>query len=118
VNNIYVNSINHGYDAREFLEALPADRVVYFHVAGHYVEAEDLRVDTHGSDVCEPVWALLDHAYARFGVVPTLLERDFNIPSLDTLTAELNRIRSLQQRYSPQPTGATRHDGTEHAGHG
>ncbi|MDX1455208.1 MAG: DUF692 domain-containing protein, partial [Gammaproteobacteria bacterium] len=72
VNNIIVNSINHRYDAESFLKALPRERVVYFHVAGHYVEAEDLRVDTHGSDVSDPVWELLDTAYAHFGPVPTL----------------------------------------------
>jgi hypothetical protein len=101
VNNIYVNSINHGYDAVEFLEALPAERVVYCHVAGHYVEAPDLRVDTHGADVIDPVWNLLDHAYGRFGVFPTLLERDFNIPPLDQLNAEVARIAAMQARHQP-----------------
>ena len=96
VNNIYVNSINHGYDAEAYLKALPADRVVYFHVAGHYVEAEDLRVDTHGADVCDPVWELLKVAYGHFGVVPTLLERDFNIPPLPELLGEIRYIRELQ----------------------
>jgi hypothetical protein len=96
VNNIYVNSINHGYDAQTFLRALPGERVVYFHVAGHYVESEDLRVDTHGADVCDPVWTLLRTAYDHFGVVPTLLERDFNIPPLPELLGEVNYIRELQ----------------------
>ncbi len=96
VNNIYVNSINHGYDAQTFLRALPGERVVYFHVAGHYVESEDLRVDTHGADVCDPVWSLLRTAYDHFGVVPTLLERDFNIPPLPELLGEVNYIRELQ----------------------
>ena len=98
VNNIYVNSINHRYDARAFLDGLPAGRVRYLHVAGHYVEAEDLRVDTHGADVCDPVWDLLDHAYARLGPVPTLLERDFNIPPLPVLLRELQQIRTLQAK--------------------
>lgn len=97
VNNIYVNSINHGYDPVQFLTALPAARVRYFHVAGHYVESEDLRVDTHGSDVCDPVWDLLATAYRHFGAVPTLLERDFNIPPLASLLRELGHIRRLQQ---------------------
>jgi uncharacterized protein len=99
VNNVYVNAINHGYDAAEFLAALPGERVVYMHVAGHYVEAEDLRVDTHGADVADPVWALLDRAYARFGVVPTLLERDFNIPPMAELRGELEIIRRLQEKH-------------------
>ena len=96
VNNIYVNSINHGYDAEDFLNAIPAERVAYLHMAGHYVEAEDLRVDTHGAPVCDPVWELLDKTYARLGAVPTLLERDFNIPPLAELLGEVNRIHELQ----------------------
>jgi uncharacterized protein (UPF0276 family) len=98
INNIYVNSINHRYDAEDFLRKMPADRVVYFHIAGHHVEAEDLRVDTHGSDVCDPVWRLLQAAYERFGVVPTLLERDFNIPPMDELLLEIGTIRRLQSQ--------------------
>ncbi len=100
VNNIYVNSINHHYDAKTFLKSLPAERVVYFHVAGHYVEAEDLRIDTHGTDVCDPVWTLLETAYAHFGPVPTLLERDFNIPPLNELLIEIDRISDLQKKQS------------------
>ena len=96
INNIYVNAINHRYDAGEFLKALPGERIVYAHTAGHYVEAEDLRVDTHGSDVCEPVWDLLEVAYDTFGVFPTLLERDFNIPPLKDLLVEIDRIIEYQ----------------------
>jgi hypothetical protein len=101
VNNIHVNSINHGYDAREFLRALPARRIAYAHVAGHYVEAEDLRIDTHGSDVIEPVWELLGEAYRCFGPIPTLLERDFNIPPLEAMLAEVATIRRLQSGHEP-----------------
>ena len=96
VNNIYVNSINHRYDAEAWLKSLPAERIAYAHVAGHYVEAEDLRVDTHGADVIDPVWKLLEAAYAHFGVFPTLLERDFNIPPLPDLLGEVGRIHRLQ----------------------
>lgn len=99
VNNIYVNSINHRYDAQEFLKSLPARRIAYFHIAGHYDEAEDLKVDTHGAAVIDPVWSLLESAYEHFGVVPTLLERDFNIPPLPDLLAEVKRIRHLQSRW-------------------
>lgn len=99
VNNIYVNSINHGYDPLAFLEALPGERVVYAHVAGHYVEAPDLRVDTHGADVIDPVWDLLERAYQRFGVLPTLLERDFNIPPLAELVGEVEQIARLQAQH-------------------
>lgn len=93
VNNVYVNSVNHRYDAHAFIDALPAERIAYLHVAGHYLEAEDLIVDTHGADVIDPVWALLEHTYARIGRRPTLLERDFNIPPLPKLLAELGEVR-------------------------
>jgi uncharacterized protein (UPF0276 family) len=107
VNNIYVNSVNHRYDAAAFLEALPGDRVAYIHVAGHYHEAPDLIVDSHGAAVIDPVWNLLDLAYRRFGVIPTLLERDFFIPPLAELIGELDHIRAIQGRQ--QPAGETRH---------
>lgn len=100
VNNIYVNSINHQYDAREFMASLPGHRVVYGHIAGHYNEAEDLKVDTHGADVIDPVWDLLDLAYKQFGVFPTLLERDFNIPPVDKLLLEVGRISTIQRANS------------------
>ncbi|NND39443.1 MAG: DUF692 domain-containing protein [Pseudomonadales bacterium] len=103
VNNIYVNSINQRYDPIEFMQGLPADRVRYMHIAGHYVEAEDLRVDTHGAAVLDEVWALLAKAYALFGVVPTLLERDFNFPPMAQLFAEVQRIRDTQHQHQ---TGA------------
>lgn len=99
VNNIYVNSINHGYDANTFLAGLPTKRIAYGHVAGHYNEANDLIVDTHGADVIDPVWELLDKAYRLHGVFPTLLERDFNIPEINVLTKELDIIIQLQQKY-------------------
>lgn len=111
VNNIYVNSINHGYDAEAFLRALPAGRVAYFHVAGHYDEAEDLKVDTHGAPVIDPVWQLLDTAYEHCGVVPTLLERDFNIPPLPELLAEVDTIRRLQAQHQQTTTGDIAHGG-------
>jgi len=96
INNIVVNSINHGYDAHEFMLKMPADRIRYFHLAGHYVEAEDLRIDTHGTPVDDQAWQLLADAYAHFGVVPTLLERDFNFPPIEELVHELTHIRELQ----------------------
>ncbi|MEZ5438630.1 MAG: DUF692 domain-containing protein [Lysobacteraceae bacterium] len=99
VNNIYVNSINHRYDADAFLHALPAQRVRYIHIAGHYDEADDLKVDTHGAAVIDPVWRLLDLAYAHCGVKPTLLERDFNFPPMAELFDELAQIRAVQARH-------------------
>ena len=97
VNNIVVNAINHGYDPAEFLQSMPAERVAYLHVAGHYVEAEDLRVDTHGAAVSDPVWRLLAQTYERLGPLPTLLERDFNFPPLDELLGEVRLVRALQR---------------------
>jgi uncharacterized protein (UPF0276 family) len=96
INNIVVNSINHGYDTHEFLHRMPAERISYFHLAGHFIEAPDLRIDTHGAAVDEQSWELLRAAYEHFGTVPTLLERDFNFPPIDELLAEVSRIRDLQ----------------------
>ncbi len=97
VNNIYVNSINFRYDPEEFLNGLDLHRTAYIHIAGHYVEAEDLRVDTHGSAVIEPVWDLLAAALGRVGPVPVLVERDFNFPPLAELLAEVARARDMQR---------------------
>jgi uncharacterized protein (UPF0276 family) len=100
VNNIYVNSINHCYDAETFLKSLPAERVAYCHIAGHYDEADDLKIDTHGAAIIDPVWSLLETAYQHCGVIPTLLERDFNIPPLPELLAEVSHIARLQDKWS------------------
>ncbi len=99
INNIFVNSINHGFDAHDYLARIPADRILYAHIAGHYREEDDLRVDTHGEDVLPEVWDLLDAAYAQYGVFPTLLERDFNIPPLSELLSEVDRIAQYQARW-------------------
>lgn len=104
VNNIYVNSVNFGFDPLVFLQSLPGERIAYIHTAGHYQEAEDLIIDTHGAEIIEPVWTLLAETYRRFGVAPTLLERDFNIPPLEELLPEVARIAHLQQVL-----GAPRH---------
>ncbi|MCV6638188.1 DUF692 domain-containing protein [Candidatus Albibeggiatoa sp. nov. NOAA] len=99
INNIYVNSVNHNYDPEIFLKALPSERIVYAHIAGHYNE-EDFIIDTHGKPVIDRVWELLDIAYQSFGVFPTLLERDFNIPPLDELLQEVDMIVDIQARYA------------------
>ena len=104
VNNVYVNSINHAYDPIEFIRAMPTERIVYMHMAGHYNEAENLIIDTHGADVIDPVWSLLEQTYHIHGVAPTLLERDFNIPPLHELVREVERIGLIQ----------TQHDGPSH----
>ena len=100
VNNVYVNSVNFGFDAKAFLQSAAdaglAGRVVYGHTAGHYEEAPDLLIDTHGATVIDPVWDLLADAYRLFGNFPTLLERDTNIPPLLDLMPEVERIAMLQ----------------------
>lgn len=100
VNNIYVNSVNHAYDPVEFLQALPGERIAYGHIAGHHNEAEDLIIDTHGADVIGDVWSLLDKAYEIFGVFPTLLERDFNLPPAADLLLEVQMIKDYQERWA------------------
>jgi uncharacterized protein (UPF0276 family) len=100
VNNVYVNSVNHGYDPLEFIQAMPTERIVYMHVAGHHNEGENLIIDTHGAEVIDSVWALLDETYRIHGVRPTLLERDFNIPPLDKLVREVQRIDVIQSRHA------------------
>jgi hypothetical protein len=100
VNNVYVNSVNFGFDPKAFLQnaedAGLGGRIVYGHIAGHYEEAPDLLIDTHGASVIDPVWDLLAQAYQCFGNFPTLLERDTNIPPLLDLMPEVNRIAVLQ----------------------
>lgn len=96
VNNVYVNSVNHGSDATAFIQAMPAGRVRYLHIAGHYVQQPDLLIDTHGAAVCDEVWRLLDVTYQHTGIKPTLLERDFNIGTFSDLLQEVDLIRQHQ----------------------
>ncbi len=99
INNIYVNSINFNFDAENFLKQLPSERIVYSHVAGHLQLESNLLVDTHGENIIDPVWVLLNQAYARFGTFPTLLERDINIPPLPELIFEIDKIAKLQAQH-------------------
>lgn len=99
VNNIYVNSVNHGYDPLTFLRGLPGERIVYGHVAGHDLDPSGLIIDTHGQNTIEAVWTLLDEAYRLFGTFPTLVERDSNIPPLADLLPEVERIAELQKPH-------------------
>lgn len=103
VNNVYVNSVNHHYDPRAFIDALPPARVRYLHVAGHLQLEADLIIDTHGAPISDPVWDLLSYTYARLGAVPTLLERDFDIPPLSELMGEVAHIRALAANAFSQP---------------
>ncbi len=94
VNNIYVSSYNHGFDARAYLDAIPVERVQQFHLAGHTNHGNYI-VDTHDHPVIDPVWDLYAHAVRRFGEVSTMIERDDNIPPLDELLAELDQARAI-----------------------
>jgi uncharacterized protein len=98
INNVYVNSVNFGFDPYAFLDQIPAQRIVYGHMAGHLQVEPDLLVDTHGEAIIDPVWQLLTYAYAKLGVFPTLLERDSHIPPLPVLMQEVDRIATLQQQ--------------------
>ncbi len=99
INNIFVNSVNHRYEPEDFLKQLPGDRIGYAHIAGHYYERVNFIVDTHGADIIAPVWKLLEVAYEYFGVFPTLLERDFNIPPLEDCLKEVQQIADLQSYW-------------------
>ena len=96
INNIYVSSVNHGFDALTYLAAMPKDRVRQFHLAGHSDLGGHL-IDTHDHPIVEPVWNLYRAALAQFGAVPTMIERDDNIPALSELVAELQTARDLSR---------------------
>ncbi|MET0386907.1 MAG: DUF692 domain-containing protein [Polyangiales bacterium] len=98
VNNIYVNSRNHGFDALRFLERLPLERVVQIHVAGHSQRPDGLLIDTHGTCVRDEVYVLLEHALARTGPRPVLLERDQSFPEIESLFAEVRRLHASYTR--------------------
>ncbi|MED5620608.1 MNIO family bufferin maturase [Ideonella sp. BN130291] len=94
VNNVYVSSVNHGFDAHAFIDAMPSERVVQLHLAGHQDHGDHL-VDTHDAPVCDAVWDLYGYTVQRLGGVPTMIERDDHIPPLDELVAELDRARQI-----------------------
>lgn len=100
VNNVYVNSRNHGYDPKAFLEALPLERVVQVHLAGHHLRGE-LIIDTHGAPVADPVWELYRYLLSRIGPVSTLIEWDHELPALEVVLDEADRARTLLQQAPP-----------------
>ena len=100
VNNVYVSSFNHGYDPMTFLNGIPSDRVVQFHMAGHSHMGTHI-IDTHDNDVCEDVWDLYVAALQRFGPVSTIIERDDNIPPLAELMPEVDRLRRVAHEVLP-----------------
>jgi uncharacterized protein (UPF0276 family) len=95
VNNVYVNSFNHKYDAKSYIERLPLNRVAYIHMAGHEKVSEDLIIDTHGHAIIDPVYELFDWAVERINPVPILLERDFNFPEMEELQEELSALQKI-----------------------
>lgn len=95
VNNVYVNSFNHNYDARKFLKALPLEKIAYIHMAGHEKRGEDLIIDTHGRPIIEPVFDLFDWTLQYVREVPVLLERDFNFPEAVELSDEMLRLQKI-----------------------
>jgi len=115
INNIYVNSVNFNFDASAFLRQIPKEKIVYSHVAGHFQQTPSLLIDTHGTDVIDPVWALLEEAYTLFGVFPTLLERDNNIPPLPKLMREINKIADIQSKSLSNCMPASQYQSGFHA---
>jgi hypothetical protein len=95
VNNIFVSSVNHGFDPLEYINGIPADRVGQFHLAGHSVFPK-YRLDTHDAPVCDEVWALYRAAVARFGKVPSLIEWDDKIPSFEELAAVSQKAAAIE----------------------
>ncbi|MGE0712952.1 MAG: DUF692 family multinuclear iron-containing protein [Planctomycetota bacterium] len=98
VNNLYVNAVNHGYDAVAFLDQLPLERVGYVHLAGHLVDPRAL-IDNHGSAVPEPVWGVFRALLERTGPVSALVEWDLNIPTLDLLLDEADKARAILEEF-------------------
>ncbi len=96
VNNVYVSSVNHDFDALDYLDGLPAERVQQFHLAGH-LKGERLIIDTHDASISDPVWQLYVEALKRYGPVSCLIERDDHIPPLAELMAELEQAREISR---------------------
>jgi uncharacterized protein (UPF0276 family) len=99
VNNVYVNSFNHNYDAKTFLSNLPLDKVMYMHMAGHLQVDETTIIDTHGMPIIEPVFDLFDWVLPKLNPVPVLLERDFNLPPMEELMAEHTRLKDICNKH-------------------
>jgi hypothetical protein len=106
VNNVFVNSQNHGFDPRRYVDAIPTGRIVQIHVAGHFTRDDGLIIDTHGEAVRDEVYDLLDYTLRRTGPVPVLLERDQNFPPWEELVAEVRRLDAI---YRDATMGAVAH---------
>jgi uncharacterized protein (UPF0276 family) len=110
VNNVYVNAMNHGFDARAFIAGLPLSRVVQLHVAGHYVREDGSRIDTHAEPVCEQVFELFEYTLQQLArPVPVLLERDDNFPAFEELRGEIERLDAIYRSVlAPAASPASR----------
>lgn len=102
VNNVYVNSVNHHYDPQDFLASIHKEKIVYLHIAGHWQKQPDLIIDTHGDAIIEPVWQLLKETYQHCGVLPTLVERDNDIPELNEILKEITQLKNVQKDFIGQ----------------
>ncbi|WP_325894737.1 MNIO family bufferin maturase [Grimontia sp. NTOU-MAR1] len=94
INNIYVSAFNHGFSAFEFIDSVPKEHICQFHLAGHQNNGDHL-IDTHDHPVCAGVWDLYEYALIRYGNVPTMIERDDNVPPLAELLDELDAARKI-----------------------
>ena len=99
VNNVYVNAFNHQYDAKEYIDQLPLDKVAYIHMAGHEQVEPDLIIDTHGQPIIDPVYELFEWTIAKMDPVPVLLERDYNFEDTEQIQSELLQIKSLIKKH-------------------
>ncbi len=98
VNNVYVNGRNFDFDPKTYIDRIPMERVVQIHVAGHFVRDDGLRIDTHGEPVPDAVYELLEYTLRKTGEVPVLLERDNNVPPLDELLSEVDKLWTIYRR--------------------
>ncbi|MGQ1784413.1 MULTISPECIES: HvfB family MNIO-type RiPP peptide maturase [unclassified Saccharicrinis] len=98
VNNIYVNSFNHGYNAKEFIDKMPLNKVSYIHMAGHEKVSDDLIIDTHGQPIIDPVYELFGYTINKMKPVPVLLERDFNFEDFDGIVEEFGKLKSITHK--------------------
>ncbi len=107
VNNVYVNGFNHHYNPKEFIPQLDFSKVKYIHMAGHTKVAPDLIIDTHGENIIDPVYDLFQFTMQQMQRdVPILLERDFNIPELDVLQYEMDKLQTIKTNALKQPKHA------------
>ncbi len=103
VNNVYVNAFNHGYNTREFISNMPLDKLVYLHIAGHHKLNDNLIIDTHGENIIDPVYELLDYTLGKMKrSVPVLLERDFNFPEMDVLKREMQNLKNIYVKHQQE----------------